>query len=59
MREPGHTKVATTQMYADFEDTVDIEKEFPSIVNTSNDPIFGKWDTDLRDTRKERSPYIT
>ena len=30
-------------MYVDFEDTVNIEKEFPSIVNTSNDPIFGKW----------------
>ena len=29
----GHTKVTTNQMYADFEDTVDIEKEFPSIIN--------------------------
>ena len=33
MRELGHTKVTTTQIYADFEDTVDIKKEFPSIVN--------------------------
>ena len=31
MRELGHTKVTTTQIYADFEDTVDIAKEFPSI----------------------------
>ncbi len=59
MRELGHTKVTTTQMYADFEDTVDIEKEFPSIVNTSNDPIFGKWDTKLRDTRKIGSFYVS
>ena len=42
MRELGHTKVTTTQMYADFEDTVDIEKEFPSIVNTSNEPNLAK-----------------
>ena len=50
MRELGHTKVTTTQMYADFEDTVDIEKEFPSIVNTTNEPIFGKEDTKTEDT---------
>ena len=37
-------------MYADFEDTVDIEKEFPSIVNTSNEPIFGIKDTIMKDT---------
>ena len=50
MRELGHTKVTTTQMYADFEDTVDIEKEFPSIVNTTNEPIFSKEDTKTEDT---------
>lgn len=50
MRELGYTKVTTTQMYADFEDTVDIEKEFPSIVNTSNERKIGKWDTELWDT---------
>ena len=50
MRELGHTKVTTTQIYADFEDTVDIEKEFPSIVNTANEPIFGKEDTKTEDT---------
>ncbi len=50
MRELGHTKVTTTQIYADFEDTVDIEKEFPSIVNTTNEPIFGKEDTKTEDT---------
>ena len=47
MRELGHTKVTTTQMYADFEDTVDIEKEFPSIVNTSNEPKIGNRYTEL------------
>ena len=41
MRELRHTKVTTTQMYAEFEDTVDIEKGFSSIINTSNEPIFG------------------
>ena len=40
MRELGHTKVTTTQMYADFEDTVDIEKEFPSITKPSIMPFF-------------------
>ena len=50
MRELGHTKVTTTQIYADFEDTVDIEKEFPSILNTQNKPIFGKEDTKTEDT---------
>ena len=59
MRELGHTKVTTTQMYADFEDTVDIEKEFPSIVNTSNEPIFGKVDTNLVDTNKVGSLYMS
>ena len=50
MRELGHTKVTTTQIYADFEDTVDIEKEFPSIKKPSNVPIFSKEDTLLEDT---------
>tara|TARA_B100001250_G_scaffold374926_1_gene362114 strand:- start:70 stop:1200 length:1131 start_codon:yes stop_codon:yes gene_type:complete len=59
MRELGHTKVTTTQMYADFEDTVDIEKEFPSIVNTSNEPIFGKVDTNLVDTNKVGRLYVS
>ena len=45
MRELGHTKVTTTQIYADFEDTVDIENDFPSIVYASNEPIFGNGDT--------------
>ena len=59
MRELGHTKVTTTQMYADFEDTVDIEKEFPSIINTSNEPIFGKWDTYVWNTQKVGSTYMS
>ena len=59
MREPGHTKVATTQMYVDFEDTVDIEKEFPSIVSTSNERKIGKWDTELWDTNKVGTSYMS
>ena len=50
MRGLWHNKVTTTQMYADFTDTVDIEKEFPSITKPSNEPIFGKEDTILEDT---------
>ena len=59
MREPGHTKVATTQMYADFEDTVDIEKEFPSIVSTSNERKIGKWDAELWDTNRVGASYVS
>ena len=51
MRELGHTKVTTTQIYADFEDTVDITKEFPSITKPSNEPIFGVKDTIMKDTK--------
>ena len=50
MKELGHTKVTTTQIYTEFEDTIDIEQEFPSIVNAPNQLIFGKMDTDLMDT---------
>ena len=46
-------------MYADFEDTVDIAKEFPSIIKSSNEPIFGKVDTDLVDTHKVDSLYMS
>jgi len=59
MRELGHTKVTTTQMYADFEDTVDIEKEFPSIVNTSNEPKIGNGYTDLGYTNKVGRLYVS
>ena len=59
MRELGHTKVTTTQMYADFEDTVDIEKEFPSIVSTSNERKIRKWDTELWDTNKVGTSYVS
>ena len=58
MRELGHTKVTTTQIYADFEDTVDIEKEFPSIKKPSNVPIFSKEDTLLEDTSDIASLYV-
>ena len=59
MKELGHAKVTTTQMYAEFEDTIDIEKEFPSIVDTSNKPIFGKWDTDSWDTDSRANAYVS
>ena len=59
MRELGHTKVTTTQMYADFEDTVDIAKEFPSIIKPSNEPILSKWDTELWDTKKVGTSYVS
>ena len=59
MRELGHTKVTTTQIYADFEDTVDIAKEFPSIVKPSNEPIFGNLDTESLDTIKVGSLYVS
>ena len=59
MKELGHAKVTTTQMYAEFEDTIDIEKEFPSIVDTSNKLIFGKWDTDSWDTDSRANAYVS
>ncbi len=59
MRELEHTKVTTTQIYADFEDTVDIEKEFPSITKPSNVPIFSKEDILLEDTSDIGSLYVS
>ena len=50
MKEPGHTKVTTTQIYTEFEDTIDIALEFPSIVNIQNKVKFGKEDTKLKGT---------
>ena len=49
MKELGHTKVTTTQIYADFEMSR-LEYDFPSIVYAPNQSIFGKWDTDSWDT---------
>ena len=54
MRELRHTKVTITQMYVDFEDTVGIDKEFPSITKPSNESKFGKMDTN-----KVASLYIS
>ena len=59
MKELGHRKVTTTQIYADFEDTVDIEKEFPSIVNPSNEPKFDKRYSDLRYIIKVDTTYVS
>jgi len=50
MKELGHTKVTTTQIYADFEMSR-LEYDFPSIVYAPNQSIFGKWDTDSWDTK--------
>ena len=58
MRELELSKVTTTQIYADFEDTVEIEKEFPSIVSTSNEPIFCIKDTIMKDINKVDSFYV-
>ena len=47
-------------MYADFEDTIDIKKEFPSIVNTSNEPKIDKRYNDLFGyTNKVGSLYVS
>ena len=46
-------------MYADFEDTFDIEKEFPLITKPSNVPIFSKEDRLLEDTSDICSFYIS
>ena len=59
MKELGHTKVTTTQIYTEFEDTIDIEKEFPSIVNSPNQAKFGIMDTDLMDTNQKRQLYTS
>jgi len=49
MKEMGHSKVTTTQIYADFE-LSRLKYDFPTIVNTSKNPKIGKWDTDSWDT---------
>ena len=46
-------------MYANFEDTVDIEKEFPLITKPSNELKIGEWDTELLDTNKAGSSYVS
>ncbi|SVA40236.1 uncharacterized protein METZ01_LOCUS93090, partial [marine metagenome] len=56
--ELGHTKVTTTQIYADFEMNR-LEYDFPSISYTPNQPIFGKWDTDSWDTKHSNGAYVS
>ena len=51
MKEMGHSKVTTTQIYADFQISR-LEFDFPSISYTPNQPIFGKMDTNMMDTNK-------
>ena len=59
MKELGHTKVTTTQIYTEFEDTIDIALEFPSIVNIQNKVKFGKEDTLLEDTNNISGVYVS
>jgi integrase len=58
MKELGHTKVTTTQIYADFEMSR-LEYDFPSIIYAPNQPIFGKWDTKSRDTTHPIGAYVS
>ena len=51
MKEMGHSKITTTQIYADFQISR-LEIDFPSIVYAPNQPIFGKMDTNMMDTNK-------
>ena len=46
-------------IYSNFEDTVDVEKEFPSITKPSNVPIFSKEDTLLENTSYIGSLYVS
>ena len=59
MKELGHTKVTTTQIYTEFEDTIDIALEFPSIVNIQNQVKNGERYTDLRSTNRDSLAYIS
>ena len=49
MKEMVHSKITTTQIYADFQISR-LEIDFPSIVYAPNQPIFGKMDTNMMDT---------
>ena len=51
MKEMGHTKVTTTQIYADFQISR-LEFDFPSIVYAPNQAVFGNGDTKLWDTNR-------
>ena len=59
MKERRHTKVTTTQIYTEFEDTIDIALEFPSILNTQNQVKNGERYTDLRYTNRDSLAYIS
>ena len=58
MKEMGHSKVTTTQIYADFQ-LNRLRHDFPTIVYTPNKPIFGKEDTILEDTSKQIGVYVS
>ena len=56
MKEMGHSKITTTQIYADFQISR-LEIDFPSIAYAPNQPIFGKMDTNMMDTNKVYSSW--
>ena len=57
MKEMGHAKVSMTKKYADFEIS-ELRHDFPTILNEPKKSIFGKWDTDIRDTDKGLGAYV-
>ena len=57
MKEMGHAKVSMTEKYADFEIS-ELRHDFPTLLNEPKRSIFGKWDTDIRDTDKGLGAYV-
>ena len=58
MKELGHTKVTTTQIYADFQMSR-LEYDFPSISFVHNQPIFGNLYTNRLYTDKVKTAYVS
>ena len=58
MKELGHTKVTTTQIYADFQMSR-LEYDFPSISYVQNQPIFGNLYTNRLYTDKVKTAYVS
>ena len=58
MKEMGHSKVTTTQIYAEFQ-LSRLEYDFPTIVYAPNQPIFGKRYTESRYTNHKEITYVS
>ena len=58
MKEMGHSKVTTTQIYAEFE-LSRLEYDFPTIAYAPNQRIFGKEDTILEDTNNHIGLFVS